>query len=324
MFSPKTIKIYWSSEIIYDAYYSVSQNSVFSFIEDQIKDLIEAKRIGTANSYDDVLRSLKNFRKQKDFTFNELNLDFLKKYEINYMSRGNSIGGLAVYMRTIRAIYNKAISAGYAEEEGYPFKYYVVKNGKARKRAISWEAIQKIMNLKLPENSTLHTDRNIFLMSFYLQGMPYVDLVHLKMSNIVDGRIQYERQKTRQPLNIKIPDQLLPVLKYFTTGKKKDDYLLPVITRESAVGQYKDLEWARHRYNKNLKEIAKLAGIEEKLTSYVTRHSYASIADEMGIPLTAISQMLGHEKVSTTQAYLDKLRRNKLEKYQEEVISGLK
>ena len=67
-----------------------------------------------------------------------------------------------------------------------------------------------------------------------------------------------------------------------------------------------------------------MAGIEEKLTSYVSRHSYASIADDMGIPLTAISQMLGHEKVSTTQAYLDKLRKSKLDKYQKEIISGLK
>jgi len=64
-------------------------------------------------------------------------------------------------------------------------------------------------------------------------------------------------------------------------------------------------------------------GIEERLTSYVSRHSYASIADEMGIPLTAISQMLGHEKIGTTQAYLDKLRKSKLDKYQDQVIMGL-
>ena len=144
------------------------------------------------------------------------------------------------------------------------------------------------------------------------------------MSNIINGRIQYDRQKTSQPLDIKIPELLIPLIDFFTKGKKKDEYILNVIKREDPVLKYKDVEWARHRYNKNLKEIARLAGIEEKLTSYVTRHSYATIADDMGIPLTAISQMLGHEKVSTTQAYLDKLRKSKLDEYQEEIIKGLK
>ena len=186
------------------------------------------------------------------------------------------------------------------------------------------EAIQKIKKLKLNRNTTLYRDRNIFLMSFYLQGMPFVDLAHLKVSNIVDGRVKYDRQKTDEPFDIKIPDQLLPILKTFMKGKTKDEYLLPVIKRDTDLLIFRDIEWARKGYNKNLKTIAQLAGIEEKLTSYVSRHSYATIADEMGIPLTAISQMLGHEKISTTQAYLDKLRKSKLDKYQNEVISGLK
>ncbi|MBS0001441.1 MAG: site-specific integrase [Cyclobacteriaceae bacterium] len=281
-------------------------------------------RIGTARSYKDTLDSLKNFTNQNDLSFNELSLDFLKKYEINYLSRGNSLGGLAVYMRTIRAIYNKAIQAGLAEQEGFPFKYYKIQSGKTRKRALPLDAVKKIKNLKLKPHTTLYNDRNIFLMSFYPRGMPYVDLAHLKVSNIVNDRIQYDRQKTSEPFDIKIPKDLLPILKYVIKGKSRDDYILPVIKREGRILQYRDIEWARRRYNKNLKKIAQMAGIEEKLTSYVSRHSYASIADEMGIPVSAISQMLGHGDISTTQAYLDKLRRSKLDEYQEEVISGLK
>lgn len=302
---------------------SNSKHSVFSFIENLIEGLIEAKRIGTARSYHDVLRSVKVFRSQKDFSFNEFNLDFLKKFEIDYLSRDNSLGGLAVYMRTLRAIFNKANKAGLAEQDGYPFKDYTIRAGKTRKRAIPMEAIQKIKELDLEANTTLFHDRNIFLMSFYLRGMPYVDLAHLKVSNIIDRRIQYDRQKTDEPFDIKIPEQLWPILKYFIKGKSIEDYILPIIKRKSLVMQYRDIEWARARYNRNLKQIAKMAGIEERLTSYVSRHSYASIADDIGIPLTAISQMLGHEKISTTQAYLDKLRKSKLDKYQDEVIKGL-
>ena len=302
---------------------SSNKQNVFSFIEMLIEDLIKSNRIGTALSYRDNLRAMKIFRNQKDFSFNEFNLDFLKKFETDYLSRGNSLGGLAVYMRTFRAIYNKAIKAGVAEQEGYPFRDYTIRKGKTRKRAISLEAIQKIKELELKPEAVLFKDRCIFLMSFYLRGMPYADLAHLKVSNIIDGRIQYDRQKTSEPFDIKIPDQLWPILEFFTKNKGKEDYVLPVIKRESPFLQYRDVEWARKRYNRNLKEIAQLAGIEERLTSYVPRHSYASIADEMGIPVTAISQMLGHEKVGTTQAYLNKLRKSKLDKYQDEVISGL-
>lgn len=118
--------------------------------------------------------------------------------------------------------------------------------------------------------------------------MPYADMARLKKSNIIDGRIKYQRQKTKVPFDVKIHDQLKPILDTFTKGKSKDDYLLPAIKRESPIGQYKDIKEARLRYNRNLKELAKLAGIEEQPSSYVSRHSFASSADDLGIPITAI------------------------------------
>jgi integrase/recombinase XerD len=96
-----------------------------------------------------------------------------------------------------------------------------------------------------------------------------------------------------------------------------------VIKRQSPVEQYKDVLWAIQRYNKNLKKLATLAGIEENLTSYVARHSFASLADEMEIPLTGIRDMLGHERASTTEAYLSDLRKSKIDEYQDRVFGKL-
>ena len=110
-------------------------------------------------------------------------------------------------------------------------------------------------------------------MSFYLRGMPYTDLAHLKVSNIIDGRIQYERQKLSSKRASFDEEQLMLIIKYFTKGKKKDDYILNIIKRDNPFLKYKDVEWTRLRYNKNLKIIAQKAGIEENLTSYVIRHS---------------------------------------------------
>jgi len=153
--------------------------------------------------------------------------------------------------------------------------------------------------------------------------MSYVDMAHLKLSNIIDGRIKYTRRKTDEPYDIKIHDHLVPLLNFFIKGKSKTDYALPIIKSNDAIGQYKDVMWARKRYNRNLKKLAELAGIEENLTSYVTRHSFASGADDMGIPVTAISQLLGHKSITTTQSYLASLRKSKIDDYQDEIVSKL-
>ncbi len=299
-------------------------NTTFTkFTVKLIQDLIKAQRIGTARSYADALAVVRKFNKQRDLTFDALNLDFLNRLEVWHLSKGNLLGGLAVYMRTIRAIYNKAIKAGFADPEGYPFKDYTIRNGKPRKRAITIETLQKIQAVELEDGTSLNRDRNIFFMSFYLNGMPYTDLAHLKKSNIVDGRVKYQRQKTNEQYDIKIHESLKPIIDPLIKGKSNDDYLLPIIKRTDPVLIYKDIKWARKRYNDNLKKIAELAGIDEHLTSYVSRHSFASSADDLGIPVTAISQMLGHKRISTTQAYLDNLRRSKLDEYQDEVLKKL-
>ncbi len=182
---------------------------------------------------------------------------------------------------------------------------YTIRNGKPRKRAIALDLLQGIKSLELEPSSVLFRDRQIFIMSFLLSGMSFTDMCHLKLSNIIDGRIKFSQQKTNYPFDIKIDDQLKPILDFFIKGKQKEDYILPVIKRKDPISQYKDVLWARSRYNRNLKKIAKLAGIEENLASYVSRHSFASGADDLGVPVTAISQMLGHKKISTTEAYKD-------------------
>jgi len=302
-----------------------SSNNVtfFQFTEKQIIDLKRAKRIGNARVYQHALNAVRNFRNNRDFTFDELNLDFLNRFEQHYLAKGNKLGGISVYLRTIRAINGKAIKSGVADKEGYAFNDYTIRSGKPQKRALTISAIRKIAELELEEGTALFRDRNVFMMSFLLNGMSFVDIAHLKLSNIVDGRIRYARQKTDEPFNIKIHGQLVPILGYFTQEKEKSDYLLDIIKDENPTDQYNKITWSRKRYNKNLKKLAKMAGIEENVTSYAARHTFASGADDMGIPLTAISQMMGHKRISTTQAYLANLRKSKMDEYQDEIYGKL-
>lgn len=307
------------------SYITRTSNKVtfYQFTEQQIQDMLKSKRVGNARVYKHTLNAVKNFRKSKDFTFDELNLDFLNRFEKYHLGKGNKLGGLSVYLRTIRAINRKAIKSGIADNEGYAFNDYIIRSGKPEKRALPINAIRKIAELELDENTALYRDRNIFMMSFLLNGMSFVDMAHLKLSNLIDGRIKYSRKKTNEPYNIKIHNQLKPFLTFFTKGKEKSDYLLNIIKSDIPTDSYNQIVWARKRFNDNLKKLAELAGIEENITSYAARHSFASGANDMGIPLTAISQMLGHKRISTTQAYLANLRKSKMDEYQDEIFGQL-
>lgn len=302
-----------------------SKTTFYTFTQGLVDDLYERDKIGLGRMYKGVLSVIKTFTKGRDFPFRELNLDFIHRFERWHLAKNdNGLGGLSAYLRTIRAIYNKAVKLDIAERDASPFLKYTIRNGKPHARAIEPDLIRAIKTAPLTSGTTLERDRNIFMLSFYFRGMSYTDLAHLRRSDFVDGRIFYARQKTETPITVAINEQAWDILEYFGFSQKAPhEYILPIIQRHTAKDQYADVMWARKRFNKNLKKIADITGIEETLTSYVARHSFASIADEQDIPLTVISGMLGHQRMSTTQAYLKQLSRNRLDTYQNEVTSRI-
>ena len=294
--------------------------SFFNFGESKIKELRESQRFGTARSYKGLLGILKVITNQNDLKFNELNYEFLKRFESFHMSKkGNTINGLASYMRVLKAIYNKGIKEGIIEKEAYPFDKYKIRTTPTEKRSIDLFHIKRILELNLKKENTLFHYRNYFLISYMLYGMSFIDMAFLKINNIVDGRIKFQRKKTSKLYDIKITDQLQETLKFYTRKKKREDYIFPIIKRNTLELQYKDIDWARKRYNIGLKKIAALCGIEQHITSYVSRHSFATQAMFQNIPLQAISTMLGHSKLNTTQIYLKSLPSSILDEYNDQL-----
>src|SRR5690606_33442506 len=132
---------------------------------------------------------LKVFNKQKDLKFNELNLDFLKRFERFHLSKtGNTQNGVASYMRTIKAIYNRGIKDDIIEREYYPFLKYQIRINPTEKRAIKVEYIKNILELELPKEHPLFNYRNYFILSYMTMGMSYIDMVFLRKKDIVDDR----------------------------------------------------------------------------------------------------------------------------------------
>ena len=153
-----------------------------------------------------------------------------------------------------------------------------------------------------------------------LYGVSFIDMAFLKLENIIDNRIKFFRSKTSKPYDIKITAPLKEILDFYTKDKEKSDFIFPIIKRDTYELQYKDVLWARKVYNKGLKQIAEKCHIEQRVTSYVSRHSFATQAMLQDVPLLAISAMLGHNRLTTTQIYLKSLPSEVLDDYNKKLM----
>lgn len=172
-----------------------SPTTLFTFTENIIDKLIKSDRIGNAENYKTAINVVKRFSNGKDFHFEDINYKWLSEFESYHYTRGNSPVSLSVYLRSIRSLFNKAIKHGIVSESHYPFgrNKYTIPTGPSKKRAISKHDIIKIENLDITKGSHLWHARNYFLFSFYTMGMNWSDKAHLKMNNIINGRIEYIR-----------------------------------------------------------------------------------------------------------------------------------
>lgn len=292
-----------------------------AFIKSIIARLREANKYGNAKVYETLERSVRTFVKGRDFLLRQLTYTWLKNYEAWYLSKGNSVNGLGVHMRTLRAVYNQAVKQKMIGIEHYPFKDYSIKNEKTRKRAIANSDLELIRAF---EPRTLRETRakDYFLFSFYMMGASFIDLAFLKVKNITGGRIEYKRRKTGHLHSIIISPALQELLDKYLLEKTKEDFILDIIHTDDPQKQLVNVQDELKRYNRSLKQIAEACGIESKLTSYVSRHSYATIAKRKGVPTAIISEALGHSTEEVTQVYLASFEQDVLDKYHAMIIEN--
>jgi integrase len=284
-----------------------------------IKDLEDAKKFGNAKVYTTLLRSISDFVSKKEFPLNQINYKWLKKYEIWYLSKGNSINGLGIKLRTLRAVINQAIKTEKLTQDMYAFKDYPIKHEETRKRAIRREDLIKILHFE-PRTQRQTRAKDYFLISFYLMGASFVDIAMLKIKNIIQDRIEYKRQKTGKLHSIPLSRPLIEIIDNYKNGKSENEFILNVVKSHDPKIQLKNISDELRRYNKSLKEIGKICEIESSISSYVARHSYATSAKKLGVPISVISESLGHTTEKTTQIYLDSFENDVVDKYHEMII----
>lgn len=281
--------------------------NVLLFFDEIIEELETSGRIGNAKAYRETKEALKKFSGDK-ILFQDITPAFLEKFEANMRSLGNENGGIAFKMRELRALFNKAISRKIISRELYPFNEYKIAKLKTNpnKRALSIEDFKKIKEVDLSERPDLLEAYNYFMFSFYARGINFVDILKLKWSNIQDGRIYYTRSKTKGQFSIEITEKVQEILNYYKTQNRPTEYVFPILLKEDLTP--KQIENRRHkvlgRFNRKLQEIAKIAGVEKRITSYVARHSFATILKQMGTSTDVISELMGHSDVQVTISYL--------------------
>ena len=282
-----------------------TSQSVFTFFRQQIAKKEQMQCVGTKNNYTNAVNRFIEFRNQKDLTFSQMTADMMEMYQAWLWNRGVGQNTVSFYLRTLRTLHHKAVEAGQATSNDI-FAHVQTANVRTAKRAISVNDIRKIEKLDLPRGSSLDKARDMFLFSFYLRGMAFVDMAFLKKSDLKCGLVSYNRRKTHQNLNIEWIKPMQAIIDKYAEQTKDSPYMLPILTGKetSPYTQYRKVEY---NTNYNLKKIGKMIGLKIPLTTYVARHTWASIALHMNIPIATISEGMGHNSYKTTQIYLESI-----------------
>ena len=321
---------YTAEDVIDEFNRYAHEYSLFNFMESLIARLRQHGRVRTCESYRSTLNSFRKFLEDQapddnhhqngDIMLDSITSNVMEAYEAWLRQRGASPNTISFYARILRAAYNRAVEDDIIENRN-PFRKVYTGVDKTVKRALPLTSIRKIRSLDLSLSPSLDFARDMFMMSFYLRGMSFIDMAFLKKSDLRNGSVTYRRHKTGQLLVIAWTDEMQLILdKYPENGS---DYLLPIIRNPGTVELYAYRN-AGYNINRSLKKVAEKAGIDVHLTLYVARHSWASAAKAKGIPLSVISEGLGHDSEATTQIYLASLDTSLVDNANSLILESLK
>ena len=292
--------------------------SVYEFYDELIKEYESTNKIGNSRVYKDSFNSLKNFTGNKlDIPFSHIDMDFLKQYEKWLRKNQCAETTISLYFRTLRSIFNKAIDEKYVKKTDYPFDEFRVSkfDTTTEKRAIPKETIKQIINLDLSnESNYMKLSRDLFVFSYLCGGINFTDIANLISENIINERLIYIRQKTHKKMNISLSFDALQIIKNYRN--MSNGYIFPILNSDihiTEIQKYNRRKKVLKSINYYLKKISVMSGINSKITSYVARHSFATVLKRSGVNVALISEALGHSDLATTQIYLDSFENEQID-----------
>lgn len=291
---------------------------LFTFMENIIRQLKNDNRTRTTEAYRCALSSFRHFRDGQDIALDEMDCSLMENYE-RYLKKKNIVQNTSsFYMRILRAVYNRAVKQ-HLTTDRQPFATVYTSNGRTRKRAVTIDVIRRIKNWK-PQNKIAELARDMFLFSFYTRGMSLVDMAYLRQSDINDGTLVYVRKKTGKQIEVKWEENMQQIVDRYAS--ESNVYLLPLIRKDNG----KERNQYRHKQeiiNRELRTMSEELHLDSHLSMYVARHSWASIARTLNVPVETICRGMGHDSERTTQIYLKTLNTDTIDQANMMVINAL-
>lgn len=308
----------------------------FVYADTRIAELTHAGKNGTAANYRNAVSAFAHFLEDTaaadkesgkeaveevyKFSIDNLTKSMLENFIAYLELRGNNPNTVRFYIKQLSAVYNKAYDEGYVHTPHVPFDKLKLKNSKTPKRAITQKEVTRIAAINLHgmhEHLTLA--RDLFLFSLYVRGMAFIDMCYLTQDNIRGDMLIYRRHKTGQLLQIKIEPPLKALLHKYADAQSP--YLLPMLRKNDSYDGYR---YMQRRLNKRIRQIGTLLGFDFPLTFYVARHTWATLAHEKGVPVSVISEGMGHTSEKTTRIYLANLDHQVIDKANRIVMNSWK
>ena len=309
---------YTADDVITVFHKMTKEASLFTFMHGVIAQLKQLGKIRTSETYTATLKSFMAFREDQDVPLDGITSDLMLLYEAFLKARGVRMNTISFYMRILRAVYNRAVEKGLTEQLN-PFRHVYTGVDKTVKRAIPIKAIKALKELDLSMKPSLDFARDMFMFSFYTRGMSFVDMAYLKKTDLQNGILTYRRRKTGQELSIKWEKCMAEIVAKYPDNQT--DYLLPIIKEKE--NERKQYDNALHLVNYRLKDLSKMLKLQRPLTMYVARHSWASAAKAKHVPLSVISEGMGHDSEATTQIYLASLETSVVDKANKMILGLL-
>ena len=310
---------YSAADILTEFQRYTSEYSLFNFMQLQIIKLRQNGKLRTAETYSTTLSSFRKFRSDEDIMLDSITSQLMESFQAWHQQRGVAPNTISFYIRILRAVYNRAVEEEIIENRN-PFRHVYTGVDKTVKRALPLPVIKKIKALDLSLTPALDFARDMFMISFMLRGMSFIDMAYLRKTDLSNGHITYRRRKTGQRLTIQWTKDMQKILDKYP--ENASEYLLPIIRNRDTNERYVYRN-VGYNINHNLKQIARRVGIAIPLTLYVARHSWASAAKAKGIPLSVISEGMGHDSETTTQIYLASLDTSIVDKANSLILKSL-
>ncbi len=303
----------------------VVRQTVGEYLSEHIERQRQENRIGNAMTFVHLQTAMIRCFGSLDFYFIDIDTEFLKKLETWLRTKAHySDNSIGIRFRSLRALYNQAVADNLVKKNNYPFEIFKVSKFRetTAKRAISKDDMKRLADLdvrtltKYPK-PFLQLAKDLFLFSYLSCGINLTDMLHLTYNNLAGDRITFNRQKTGKLITFRLQPEAQNILhKYMKKDHRGNDYIFPILKRDIHVTseqQYARVKRITKLVNRYLKMIGEYLNLPIPLTTYVARHTYATVLKRSGVNIAIISESLGHSDLATTQIYLDSFENSQID-----------